>query len=459
MKISQKITAVFVFLMLNILFIPHITAAQECWIGTWASGQQLAEQHNNPPLPGLANNTLRQVVHATLGGSRIRVQFSNKYSSGPITINSVHIAVSTGGSSINTATDTALMFGGSSSVTINAGQEIYCDAVDFNVPPLSNLAVSIYFGAASSTNVTGHPGSRTDSYIKTGNAVSTNFTPDGTKANWWILSGIDLWLDDSYACVVTLGDSITDGRGSTTNANNRWPDNLAARLHADPDTVNVGVINQGIGGNAVVSGGLGPTALVRFDHDVIEQPGVRWVIILHGVNDIGYAGSSSVVTNLIAAYEQFIDKAHANNILAYGVPILPFGGSSYDSTSHRTYRNSVNNWIRTSGRFDAVIDLDAAVRDPADPNKLLAAYDSGDHLHLSVAGYQAMANAIDLALFKPTADLNKDGFVDFVDFAILADQWLQEPGLPSADIAPLLADGIVDLKDFYLMTQGWPIVE
>ncbi|MFA5554870.1 MAG: SGNH/GDSL hydrolase family protein [Phycisphaerae bacterium] len=398
MSILKKTLAIgFIFLILSVSCVQHTASAQQQWIGTWASSQQLAESHNNPPPPYLADNTLRQVVRATLGGSRIRVQFSNKYSSGAVTINAAHIAVSTGGSAIDTATDTPLTFDGSPSVTISAGQEIYSDAVDFNVTPLSNLAVSIHFGEASSTNVTGHPGSRTDSYIKTGNTVSDNFTPDAVKANWWILSRIDLLLDDSYACIVTLGDSLADGRGSTTNRNNRWPDNLANRLQAEPSTAKIGVINHGIGGNALVSGGLGPTALARFDHDVLEQPGVRWLIILHGVNDIGAGQSAS---KLIAAYQQFIDKARANNILAYGVPILPFAGSSYDSPAHRTVRDTVNDWIRTSGKFDAVIDLDAAVRDPQDPNRLSAEYDSGDHLHLNAAGYQKMAEAIDLDLFK-----------------------------------------------------------
>jgi lysophospholipase L1-like esterase len=403
MRMLKKTGTVgFVLLVLSICCIWQTASAAETWIGTWASGQQLTESQNNPPSPYLANNTLRQVVHATLGGSRIRVQFSNKYSSGPVTINSAHIAVSTSGSAINTSTDTALTFGGSASVTISAGQEIYSDAVNFNVTPLSNLAVSIYFGSASSTSVTGHPGSRMTSYIQTGNAVSAASLPSAaTTEHWYILSRIDLWLDDSYGCVVTLGDSITDGRGSTTNGNNRWPDNLASRLHADPDTIKVGVINQGIGGNCVVSGGLGPTAVARFDHDVVGQPGVKWVIILEGVNDIG---GNQTAANLTNAFQQFVNKAHAANILAYGVPILPFGGSSYDTTAHRSVRTSVNNWIRTSGQFDAVIDLDAAVRDPANPERLLAAYDSGDHLHLNVAGYQQMANAINLDLFTQVAE-------------------------------------------------------
>jgi lysophospholipase L1-like esterase len=218
--------------------------------------------------------------------------------------------------------------------------------------------------------------------------------------HWYILSGIDLRLDDSYACVVTFGNSITDGRGSTTNGNDRWPDNLARRLQAEPNTAKIGVLNQGIGGNAVVSGGLGPTAMKRFKHDVLEQNGVRWVIILGGVNDIGGSKSEKIATDLIAAYERFINEAHAKGILVYGVPILPFGGSFYDSKDHEASRQRVNKWIRTSGKFDAVIDMDAAVRDPANLSKLLPAYDTGDHLHLNVAGYQKMAEAIDLNLFK-----------------------------------------------------------
>jgi lysophospholipase L1-like esterase len=199
---------------------------------------------------------------------------------------------------------------------------------------------------------------------------------------------------------MAFGDSITDGRGSTTNGNNRWPDFLARRLQANSATVNSGVVNQGIGGNAVY-GGLGPSGLSRFTHDVVQQRTPRWVIILEGVNDIGGSSSQQVATDLITAYQTMINRAHAAGIKAYGAPILPFGGSSYDTTGHQTARQTVNNWIRTSGKWDAVIDLDAVVRDPASPNKLRSTYDSGDHLHLNPTGYQAMANAINLSLFNP----------------------------------------------------------
>lgn len=459
MRIFRKSNiAGFVLLILNLPFSPHTASAAEYWIGTWASGQQLVESGNNPASPYLANNTLREVVHATLGGIRIRVQFSNKYSSGAATINSAHIAVAANNSPVNgaiiTSTDTALTFSGSASVTIAAGAEIYSDAVDFNVAPLSNLAVSIYFGSASSTSVTGHPGSRTTYYLQSGNTVSAaDMTSAAKAAHWYILSRIDLLLDDSYGCVVALGDSITDGRtpSGNDNTNYRWTDVFAARLNANPSTAKVGVINEGIGGNTIISGGLGPTALTRFDHDVVNQPGVKWVIIFEGVNDIGGGASSS---SLISAYQTFITNAHNAGLLIYGATITPFKGNGYYTPDHEAVRQQVNNWIRTSGQYDAVIDLDAAMRDPNDPNQINPAYQY-EWLHFNPAGYQAMGNSVDLDLFKKAADLNKDGIVNFVDFVSLANQWQQEPCSPSADIAPAGGDGVVDIKDLCLMAQEW----
>ena len=206
--------------------------------------------------------------------------------------------------------------------------------------------------------------------------------------------------DASAAAVVILGDSITDGRGSDTDGNNRWTDNLARRLLENPATRNVAVLNEGLGGNAVLSGGLGPPAVTRVDRDVLGQSSARWLIVMEGVNDLGVARSETVADELIAAYQKFIDTAHAHQIRIYGVTVLPFGKSMYDSPAHEAARQAVNTWIRTSGKFDAVIDGDAALRDPATPNILLAAYDSGDHLHPDVAGYQKLAGSIDLKLFQ-----------------------------------------------------------
>jgi len=370
-------------------------------VGTWATGPQLTEPGNVPPAPGLADNTLRQIVFTSIGGQQLRLRLSNEFGDGPVTMNTVHVARSTGTNAIDAATDTALTFAGAGCVTIQAGQAVFSDPFAFNLPPLTKVAITIAFGAAPA-GITGHPGSRTTSYLAAGNvAAAASLSGAVSTEHWYYITGIDVVADTATAAVVTLGDSITDGRGTTTDANNRWPDGLSRRLQANAATTKIAVLNQGIGGNAVVSGGLGPTATQRFARDVLGMRGVRWVIVFEGVNDIGGSSSSgqAVATNLINAFTQFVDMAHAAGLKAYGVPITPFGGSMYDSADHQTARATVNDWIRGSGKFDAVIDLDAAVRDTANPMNLAAAYDTGDHLHLNPAGYQKMADAIDLALF------------------------------------------------------------
>jgi lysophospholipase L1-like esterase len=360
----------------------------------------LTEPGNLPPAP-LANSTLRQFVHVTLGGKQLRAQFSNAYGTNSVTMNSVHVALaagtgSAGSGNINTATDKALTFRGAPSATIPPGEVVLSDPFAYDLPPLTNLAVSIYFGNISATTINGHPGSRTTSFIQSGNAVSAASLPSAAKtAHWYIITGIDVLADASSKALVTLGDSITDGRGSTTDGNNRWPDNLAQRLSTNAAEANVAVINMGIGGNGVF-GGLGPSAQARFDRDVLSQSGVRWLIVFEGVNDIGGGTSAQSLTN---AYAQFVDKAHAGNLRAYGATITPFGGNGYYTPAHEAVRQAVNTWIRTSGKFDAVIDFDAVVRNPITPTNLLSAHDTGDGLHLNPEGYRAMANSIDLTLF------------------------------------------------------------
>ncbi len=381
-----------------------LVAAEAHWVTTWACGPQLTEPSNLPPVP-LAHSTLRQFVRVSIGGSYLRVRFSNAYGTEPVTLRAAHIALAAGSlgtGNINPATDKPLSFRGAPSVVIPAGEVVYSDIVDFNLPALTNLAVSIYFGNISATTINGHPGSRTTSFIIASNVVSAATMPGAAAtAHWYIITGVEVLADSSSHAVVTLGDSITDGRGSTTDGNDRWPDFLAQRLQANPPTMKVAVANMGIGGNAVVAGGLGPTAIRRFDRDVLGQSGARWVVIFEGVNDIGGDSTGTVAANLITAFTQFAAKAHARNLRVYGATITPFGGSSYYSASHETARQAVNSWIRTNSWYDAVIDFDAAARDPANPVNLLPAYDSGDHLHLNPAGYQALANAIDLSLFTP----------------------------------------------------------
>jgi lysophospholipase L1-like esterase len=334
-----------------------------------------------------------------MGGSQVRVRLSNAYGDGPVTMTSVHLAVSKGGSAIDAATDHALTFSGSPSVTLRPGDAVFSDPFTFVLHPLTTTAVTMAFGTVPAA-VTGHPGSRTTSYLVAGNKAAAESLPSAaTTAHWYYLAGIDVMASASSGALVALGDSITDGRGSTTDGNDRWPDDLSRRLQEGAGTAGVAVLNEGIGGNAVLSGGLGPTAVQRFANDVLNQSGARWLVVLEGVNDLGASSSQEVATHLISAFGRFIDLAHGHGMRVYGVPILPFGTSMYAGTDHEASRQTINDWIRTSGRFDAVIDLDATVRDPTRPANLLPAYDSGDGLHLNPAGYEAMANAIDLTLF------------------------------------------------------------
>jgi len=391
-------TYIFVFLLFVVAGLCRAQSGH--WVGTWGSSPQLTEPRNLPPPPGLTSNTLRQVVHVSIGGEKLRVRFSNAFGNGPVAIATAHLALSTGGSAIKTDSDKTLTFQGKPSVTISAGASVLSDIFDFDLAPLSDLAMTIHFGDAPAA-VTGHPGSRTTSYLQAGDWVSAADLPKAARTeHWYILTGVDVGTKNSSSAIVTLGDSITDGRGSGTDKNDRWPDDLARRLQADKRLANIAVLNEGIGGNCVLHGGLGPTALSRFDRDVLSQSGVRWLIVLEGVNDIGGSHDAAVATNLIAAYGKMIEQAHARHIRVYGATIQPFGGSFYDSPAHEAARQTVNDWIRTSGRFDAVIDFDAATRDPLNPNHLLPVADSNDHLHPNEAGYRIMAGAINLKLFR-----------------------------------------------------------
>jgi lysophospholipase L1-like esterase len=383
------------------------------WVTTWGASQQLTEPSNMPPAPGLKNNTLRQVLHVSLGGKRLRLKFSNVFGDGPISIGSAHIASFMGGSSIAANNERALVFQGSPSVTISPEEEVSCDPFDYDVAPLSDLAVSVYFTEMPAA-ITGHPGSRCTSYIEPGDAVSALDLPEAVPVvHWYILACMEVWTPPNGAAVAILGDSITDGWGSTTDGNDRWPDVLAWRLQGNPHTAHVAVVNAGIGGNSVLRGGLGPTALSRFARDVLNASGVRWLIVCEGVNDIGTRmplsgiqagaqgadGQTAAARDLIAAYEQMIDRARAAGILVYGATLTPFEGHSYSTPESESSRQAVNEWIRTSGRFDSVIDMEAAVRNPRSTASLTPAADSGDHLHLSPAGYRMLAETVDLGLF------------------------------------------------------------
>ena len=381
-----------------------VAGSQKQWVGTWSTAPQLVEQRNMPPAPGLSNNTLRQIVCVSSGGKSMRLRFSNEFSKSPVTMKSVQIAVSKGGSVIDASTVKQLKFNKKTEVTMNPGEAINSDPVSFSLEPRMDVAITIYFGETS-PDVTGHPGSRTTSYLLEGDHMSSvDFAGAVTTDHWYVINGIDVKASESAASVVILGNSITDGRGSGTNKQNRWPDILAERLLKNPGTQHIGVINMGIGGNCVLKQCLGPAAVDRFDRDVLQQRGVRWLIILEGVNDLGgtrdSADAARVADDLITAYGKMIDRAHAKGIKVYGATIMPIGKSFYYRDYREPARNKINEWIRTSGKFDAVIDFDKVMRDPADTMSLLPSAQSGDFLHPNEAGYKMMGDAVDLKLFE-----------------------------------------------------------
>lgn len=383
------------------------------WVGSWASSQQIPEPQNALPAQALKNATLRQIVHLTVGGEALRVRLSNAFGTAPLTILSVHVAVPvsrrTGG--IDPATDKTVTFAGSRSVTLPAGADVDSDPVAFEARPLSDLAITLYLPVPPERE-TSHPGSRETSFLVHGNHVAqARLVGASTVDHWFFISGVDVRQSAPGAAIVTLGDSITDGHATADNSNRRWPDDLARRLAASPATRRLAVLNVGTGGNRLLLDGLGPNALARFDRDVLAQTGVRYLIVLEGVNDLGTAARLApisaaqhrkLVHQIIAAYGQIILRAHAHGISVIGGTITPYGRSDYyhPSAASEADRQAINAWIRQTGHFDAVVDFDRVVRDPRHPDRLLPAFDSGDHLHPSPAGYQAMAAAIPLALFS-----------------------------------------------------------
>jgi lysophospholipase L1-like esterase len=384
------------------------------------SAPQLTEPVNLPPPPFtradlvLPGSTLRQTIRVSIGGRRLRLRFSNAFGGTALPITAVSVALPVAGragvSGVCPETSRRVTFHGRAGVTAPAGAQVVSDPLDFTVAPAANLTVTVYLAAGQvATGITSHPGSRTTSYLLAGEHVDAADLPGATPVeHWYFLSGVEVLAPHGTAAVVMLGDSLTDGRGSTTNMNDRWPDRLLDRLRAGPGGDGVAVLNQGAGGNRVLNDGLGPSALARFDRDVLAQSGVAWLVVFEGVNDIGtaeatLAGQDAVAADLIAAYEQMIVRARAQGIRVYGATLPPFGGSDYDDPAgHReAARQAVNGWIRSDGGFDAVLDFDRATRDPADPRRLLPAYDEGDHLHMNPAGYRALADAVPLPLLRP----------------------------------------------------------
>ena len=351
------------------------------------------------------NQTLRQIVRTSVGGSRVRIVLSNAFGTAPIEIGAGNIALRDKESSLITSSVKPLTVAGASKFTVLAGATLVTDPIDLAVAPVSDLVIDLYvpndLGISPSPVTTHNGASQTNFVSETGNHSGvTNLPVNARSGAWFMIARVEVMAPAGTAAVVTFGDSITDGARSTADTNNRWPDQLARRLAARKGG-GVAVLNAGISGNRVLGDGAGVSALARFDRDVLMQTGVTHVVVMEGINDIGIARNnpSPSADDLIAGHKQLIDRAHARGLKIYGATLTPYEGAAYYSPEGKAKRQALNNWIRTSKAYDGVIDFDMVTRDPAAPTKFLPAYDSGDHLHPGDAGYKAMGDAVDLALF------------------------------------------------------------
>ncbi len=381
-------------------------APPDRWVGTWAASP-LGTENKDGQLGG-EDMTLREIVHVSMGGPLIRVVLTNEFGTEPLTIGAVHVALSTGGGAIGLMSANAMTFGGKASITIPAGSMAVSDPAALALPAFADVAVSILVPAQTIHQISVHEFADQTSYQVTGDQVGKASLTDAKPIySWPFLKGLDVKVGATSASIVCLGDSITDGALSTRDANSRWPDLLAQRLQANKSTKTLGVLNQGIGGNRVLHEGRGPSALARFDRDVIAQAGVKYLVIMESINDIGVAAGPKnphdVVTaeDLIQGFGQMAERAHAHGIKVIGATLTPYMGAGYSSPAGEAIRQALNEWIRTTKSLDGVIDFEKATRDPANPAVFAGFADSGDHLHPKDAGYKAMADSIDLKLFGP----------------------------------------------------------
>lgn len=402
------------------LIVQVLAQKPDHWVSAWSTAVHAPLPFPGlPPSPVFDNQTIRMVVRPTIGGDRIRIRFSNAFGNTALRIGAAHVALSSKGSAIVPDSDRALTFGGSPSVTIPPGAPVLSDPVDLKVPPLSEVAVSVYLPEkAPSSSI--HFWAQHDTYISeagdfTSKPEISNAT---TKSSWYWLADFEVLAPDQTAATVTLGDSITDGVGAKQGDYSDWPDLVADRLAKTPGGSGVSVVNEGIGGNRILHDGAGVSALARFDRDVLAQPGVSNLIVLEGINDIGWPHMKPRLPNgttlkeppfvhevvsaedLIMGLRQIIDRAHQHGVRVFGATLTPYEGADYYSDDGEATRQSVNQWIRTSGAFDGVLDFDAAVRDPNRPAQFREGYHSGDHLHPSATGYKAMADAVELSLLR-----------------------------------------------------------
>ncbi|HLY61251.1 MAG TPA: SGNH/GDSL hydrolase family protein [Terriglobia bacterium] len=378
------------------------------WVATWGASPRALLPADSLPPEDLTDATVRQIVHLSIGGSSLRVDISNVFGTAPLHFTSVHVAkpISVASAQIDPATDRALTFSGNSDLTIPAGAEYTSDPVKLTVAALSSLAITFHLDIPPGQQ-TGHPFSRSTSFLAHGDLVSAADLPNAKKVDhWYQITGVDVAVPRDGATIIALGDSITDGPGATLNGNDRFTDFLAARLRVSHNKRTLGVLNEGISGNHLLTDGVGPNAFARFDRDVLAQAGVRYLIVLEGINDLSQLVRNGEVPpemhtlqvqNILASYKQLVLRAHSHGIKVMGATLLPCTGAKRQRSE--SDRLAINEWIRTAGNFDALVDFDKVTRDPSHPERLLPLYDSGDHLHPSPAGYRAMAEAIPLTFF------------------------------------------------------------
>jgi lysophospholipase L1-like esterase len=386
------------------------------WVATWGTAQLLVRPlppatppatppaKQAPAAQGFTNQTVRMVVRTSIGGQRLRIKVENAFNSAPVTIGAAHIALRAKDSEIVAASDRALTFNGKPGCILSPGVVRLSDPVDLKVAPLTDLAVSLYFPGETGPPTSHGTGLHTTYISREGDFTGQPAIADAaTTLSYYYLAAVDVEAPAAAAALVTFGDSITDGTASTPNSDHNWPSLLAARLAKNKKTASVGVANMGIGGNRVLYDGSGASALARLDRDVLSQSGVKWVMLLEGINDIGRVGTNTpeapTADDLIAAYKQLIEIAHTHGIAVIGCTLTPYEGAGYSREPGEAVRQAVNTFIRTGGAFDAVVDFEAATRDSGNPKRFRAAFDPGDHLHPNDAGYQAMADAVDLAIF------------------------------------------------------------
>ena len=379
--------------------------SEQHWVAAWSAAP---DQEG----PSLSTKTIRQIVRPSIGGSSLRVRLSNLYGTAAVTIGPVRIARHAGESAIQPATDRAVTFGGKSTVTIARGADALSDPVAYPVIALEQLAITFYVPDSSQASTLHGVGMQT-AYIVNGEATAAvKLAASETDTSRYFLTDVEVAAAAGARTVVILGDSITDGVGSTNDRNRRWPDALAERLQADPRLASIAVVNTGIAGNRLLNDAsapfVGPSILSRLDRDALSKPGVRWIVLLSGSNDISAADmldtpkDKVTAQQIIAGMQQLIARAHAKGIKVYGATVLPKAGVEkpfVHTPEAQAKRDELNAWIRNSGAFDAVVDFERLMRDPARPDRLAPSYDSGDHLHPNEAGYKAMAAAIDLRKF------------------------------------------------------------